>query len=173
VKPLIFQKSDGGKVEISRYALTRMLAFVQDTPRKNEAGGVLLGRHLLESPDIVVDEITVPMAGDRRGRSSFYRDHHRHQQAIQNAWQESRGTCAYLGEWHTHPERCPTPSGTDRREWLRKLQADVFDGDGLYFIVVGTSSLRIWEGMKTTLQCALIGEYVHPGVSGVQDNNPC
>jgi integrative and conjugative element protein (TIGR02256 family) len=173
VKLPIFRTSDGGKFETSRYALTRMLAFVQDTPRKKEAGGVLLGRHILESLDIVVDEVTVPMHGDRRGRIRFYRDYHRHQQTIHRAWHESRGTCTYLGEWHTHPESHPTPSGTDLREWQRKLQADVFDGDRLYFIVVGTATLRIWEGVKTTLECMRIGEYFHSGVSCVQDNNPC
>jgi integrative and conjugative element protein (TIGR02256 family) len=171
-EPSIFRKSDAGRLEIGQHALARMLAFVQSTPRKTEAGGVLLGRYLLESTDIVIDGITIPMPGDCRSRSSFYRDHRRHQQAIDRAWRESGGTCAYLGEWHTHPERRPLPSGTDRREWRRKLREDVFDGDRLYFIVVGIESLRVWEGIRSSLECRLIGEYLHAQGDGhVEDED--
>lgn len=172
-KPAIFRKSDAGKLEIGQHALTRMLAFVQSTPRKTEAGGVLLGRYILESADIVIDEITIPMPGDRRSRSGFYRDHRRHQKVIDRAWRESGGTCAYLGEWHTHPESRPVPSDTDRREWRRKLKEDVFDSDRLYFIVVGIESLRAWEGARSRLECRLIGEYLHVRGGGrVEDEDP-
>ena len=132
---------------------------MQNTFYKREAGGVLLGRYIRESLDIVIDQVTVPMKGDRRQRFSFFRDHHRHQRAIDRAWQETRGTTHYLGEWHTHPESIPIPSNTDLKDWQCRLKQDVFSGNALYFVIVGTETLRIWEGDKNSLACQLIGEF--------------
>ncbi len=150
---------DGGKLEISIRALTQMREFVQDAPYKREAGGVLLGRYIRESLDIVVDEVTVPMWGDRRGWFNFFRARRPHQKAIDRAWQESGGTTTYLGEWHTHPECVPTPSPTDLKDWERQLKKDVFDGDSLYFIIIGIDSLRIWEFNHRNLTRQLIGDF--------------
>lgn len=154
----IFPKSGGGKLEISLPALSQMLKFRQDSLWKREAGGVLMGRYIRESLDVVIDNVTVPMCGDRRRRFDFFRDRDRHQQAINRAWQESDGTTHYLGEWHTHPERIPTPSSTDQTNWNQHLQRDIFSGDTLLFIIVGTEFLRVWEGHRQSLSYALIGE---------------
>ncbi len=71
-----------------------------------EAGGVLLGRHLLDTEDVVVDEVTTPQKSDRRSRFSFFRSK-RHNVIAQDRWSEDASTLAYLGSWHTHPERDP------------------------------------------------------------------
>ncbi|MCL5960662.1 MAG: Mov34/MPN/PAD-1 family protein [Chloroflexi bacterium] len=163
MKSPIFKKPDGGKFEISIQALKSMLFFVQDTPGKTEAGGVLLGRHIIESTDMVVDEITVPTGKDRRGRNCFRRDRSAHQTLIDNAWRDSGCTCAYLGEWHTHAEDNPTPSGVDLRDWRRKLRKDVFEGHCLYFIIVGTRRLGVWEATRQGFGCVFLGDCNHFG----------
>jgi integrative and conjugative element protein (TIGR02256 family) len=154
----IFPKSDGGKLEISLLAMSRMLKFRQDSCWKREAGGVLMGRYIRDCLDVVIDDITAPMHGDRRGRFNFFRDHARHQRAINQAWHESEGTTHYLGEWHTHPEKIPTPSPTDQTNWNQHLKRDIFSSDTLFFIIVGTEFIRIWEGHRQSLDYALIGE---------------
>ena len=53
-------------------------------------------------------------------------------------------TMAYLGLWHTHPEPCPTPSNTDKRGWEKTVSADMFEGDRLFFPIVGTTLIRVW-----------------------------
>jgi integrative and conjugative element protein (TIGR02256 family) len=159
MKPLL-NKPDGGKLEISLCALSCMLAFTQNAFYKREAGGVLRGRYIYESFDIVIDKVTVPMLGDRRRRNSFHRARLLHQNAIDQAWQDSGGTCTYLGEWHTHPERNPVPSDIDLTNWGSRLRDDIFSGEMLYFIIVGTKHLRVWEGSKGTLTYRLIGELV-------------
>lgn len=169
MKPPIFRKFDSGKLEISKYALSRMLIFIQDALHKQEAGGVLLGRYIRESLDIVIDEVTVPMIGDRRRKFSFFRSRRSHQKVLDKVWQETGGTSVYLGEWHTHPESYPVPSRTDLKDWKRKLREDVFDGDALYFIILGIKSLRIWEGRKSSLSCELIGELCYLGERNVKD----
>lgn len=158
MKSPIFTKSDGGKLEISSHALSCMLAFVQDTRRKPEAGGVLIGRYIRDSREIVIDEVTVPMAGDCRRRFSFWRSRQPHQQALDQSWLESGGTSTYLGEWHTHPENIPIPSDTDIKNWQDRLKKDIFSGDILFFIIVGIKILRVWEGNKRTLVFQLLSE---------------
>lgn len=157
--PVILRRPGGGKVGISQAALTCILNYIQDGPEKAEAGGVLLGRHILDSEDVVIDLVTVPMPGDCRSRYCFRRSQRPHQKAIDRAWRKSHGTCAYLGEWHTHPESVPRPSGVDCREWRRKLEEDIYPGDTLFFVIAGTDTVRVWEGSRSGCDFQLIGEF--------------
>ncbi len=144
---LTFARVRGGRLQIGPSALAVMHQYVQDAPEKAEAGGILLGRHILGTHDTIVDDVTVPMPGDRRGRFQFFRARRRHQEAIDRAWRESGGTCTYLGEWHTHPEVCPMPSLVDRLRWQQKLLRDRF-GEPIFFVIVGIAEVRVWEGRR-------------------------
>lgn len=121
-----------------------MLGFLQDNPRKYEAGGVLIGRHLIGGEDIIVDQVTTPMRGDKRSILSFYRAQKSHQRALDRAWKVSGGVCTYLGEWHTHAEPIPLPSGVDERERTRNL-ATAQCSHPIFFVVFGMDSARVWE----------------------------
>lgn len=145
---VVFIARNGIRLKLDGVVVERLASYRQIAPHQSEAGGVLLGRYLLASSDIVVDEITEPMAGDVRSRFQFRRGRDNHQRHVDDAWHTSRGTCVYLGEWHTHPEPAPTPSSTDLHDWRRRLRADVFDGDALYFIIVGTRDIRAWQGAR-------------------------
>jgi len=57
-------------------------------------------------------------------------------------WRATRGTVRYLGEWHTHPEDHPTPSGLDRSEW-RRLATGRRDKRPQLSIIVGRKSLYV------------------------------
>ena len=142
---LTFARPGGGRLHVGPDALVTVRSYRQTAPDDMEAGGVLLGRYLLGSPDVVVDRVTTPLPGDRRTRTSFYRHHAGHQALIDQAWTESGGRCAWLGEWHTHPEPSPAPSWVDRRDWRRRLKRDVYD-EVLFFLIVGTQSTSAWEG---------------------------
>ncbi|BAZ18985.1 hypothetical protein NIES4071_108700 (plasmid) [Calothrix sp. NIES-4071] len=158
---LILTKFDGGKLEISSHALSQMLAYVQNTRCKPEAGGVLIGRYIASSFDIIIDEVTVPMKGDRMQRYRFQRARKRHQQVLDQTWLSSGGTSNYLGEWHTHPEDVPTPSNTDIKNWQRHLKYDTFNAENLFFIIIGIQNIQIWEGSKSNISITLIGELQH------------
>lgn len=140
---LVYQVTPRQRLIIVQSAVEQMLSFAQHHWWQLEAGGVLLGRHLLDSHDLVVDEVTTPKSGDRRSRFGFFRSK-RHEALAQARWAQQAGTGAYLGLWHTHPEEDPTPSGVDRQDWAQAVSNDGFDGDRLFFPIVGTHRVRVW-----------------------------
>ena len=150
---LTFLRREKGLLKLSGKAVAEMNRYVQNEQDAQEAGGVLLGRHILGGQDIVADLVTVPRIEDRRSRYRFSRAREQHQAVIDSVWQKSEKTCTYLGEWHTHPERSPVPSGVDRRDWRRRLREDQFYGAGLFFVIVGTEEIAVWEGFEQDRSC--------------------
>ena len=142
---LVFVRSADGLLGISPDALSSVSDYVQDRSATPEAGGVLLGRRLLDCNDVAVDEITRPQPGDSRSRYQFFRRRSGHQQAVDKAWTDSGGSSIYVGEWHSHPEPSPSASTVDLRTWAEKTTSDV-TGDGLFFIIVGIDEIAVWEG---------------------------
>lgn len=145
--PLIFNRAENGRIQISGSCAEILLSFRQLKLEDHEAGGVLLGRYIVASHDIVVDKITTPQPDDERSRNRFFRARQKHQEIIDKAWSESRGTLTYLGEWHTHPENAPHPSIIDRVGWTKKLMIDEF-ADALFFVIIGTEQMGVWEGKR-------------------------
>lgn len=140
---LVYRVTPRQRLIIVEHVLQHMQAFAQRRWWDREAGGVLMGRHLLDSHDVVVDEVSTPQNTDRRGRCSFFRSH-KHEQVAHQRWLHEHSTSAYLGLWHTHPERDPTPSGVDLRDWENAVANDVYEGSRLFFPIVGTERIRVW-----------------------------
>jgi len=149
---MIFMLSNKGHIKLSEQVLQKIRTYCQRNKIDSEAGGILLGRFLLNSKDIIIDEITVPMIGDKSSRYSFYRSAKIHQNAINAAWNKSDGTCHYLGEWHTHPEDYPQPSRRDIVNWNNHLKRDIFSNRYLYFIIAGNKDISVWEGDRRNLK---------------------
>lgn len=143
--PRVFCRRRSGRVQIGLEALSTLLRYRQLTDDAHESGGVLLGRYIRDSDDIVIDKVTTPQPEDRSSRSRFFRSRKQHQELIDEAWSTSKETTAYLGEWHTHPEAGPNPSMIDRIGWQKKLLFD-HSSEAIFFIIVGTKDIRIWEG---------------------------
>ncbi|MEW5727782.1 MAG: Mov34/MPN/PAD-1 family protein [Pseudomonadota bacterium] len=106
-----------------------------------EAGGVLLGS--LRGPHMEVLGCSEPMGQDRRTRFLFDRRDPGHVSMVRAAMAKSGGTVGYIGEWHTHPEPTPTPSGQDERNWRGLLRQA---GHRLAFVILGTEGLYVRDG---------------------------
>ncbi|PGB81752.1 hypothetical protein COM05_18850 [Bacillus toyonensis] len=145
-------ESNEFQLKISKSVNNTLNHYRQLKMQDTEAGGVLLGRFLHESNNIVIDQITVPMENDIRTRYFFQKCREDHQDIIDKVWIESGGTCNYLGEWHTHPEPHPTPSSHDRNEWKKVLKYTVCDSNKLFFVIIGTKSIGVWVGYRTNLK---------------------
>ena len=140
-----FRRPGGGLLRISEHALATIEPYRQRRSAAPEAGGVLLGRLIVERPDVVVDAVTVPSRWDRWSRFGFVRAASPTQRAISRAWENSTGEQNYLGEWHTHPEDDPTPSGVDLSNWDRLARDARFEQDALFFVIAGRAHIRAWE----------------------------
>jgi len=142
---LLFKISSEGTLYISKKATRKFISYRQDTSRKNEAGGILLGRQFENNPDVIVDDITTPLIGDKRSRCQFYRSVSHHKKAV-SKWKKSNGTCLYLGLWHSHPEMVPRPSSVDFGDWTNALKHGQYEGNSLFFMIVGIKEICCWQG---------------------------
>ncbi|MGG0888960.1 Mov34/MPN/PAD-1 family protein [Cytobacillus horneckiae] len=126
-------------------AIEKMLKYRQDKSFSLEAGGILIGRILLENEHYIIDDVSEPMSTDKRSRFRFSRKPVGHQEYFNSIWERENRCCFYLGEWHTHPEFVPIPSYVDRMDWDRLLRLN-FENDTLFFIIVGIKKIKVWYG---------------------------
>jgi integrative and conjugative element protein (TIGR02256 family) len=125
------------------FSTTTLEAFcqhIQGGDADCEAGGLLLGS--VHGVHILIEQATVPTACDKRFRYLFERMPFGHEAVALSRWTASQGTIRYLGEWHTHPEDHPHPSGLDRSEW-RRLSAERRDRRPMLAVIVGRKSLYV------------------------------
>lgn len=101
----------GYEVHFINKVLSIFAKFKQKEPKQKEAGGILFGQ--VKDKKIYITRVTLPNAFDSSSRTSFKRDRKVLQVLIDYEFQNSEGKNNYLGEWHTHPEKCPSPSATD------------------------------------------------------------
>jgi integrative and conjugative element protein (TIGR02256 family) len=105
-----------------------------------EAGGLLLGS--VHGNHMLIEQVTVPTVQDKRFRCLFERMPFSHETIALARWTTSQGTIRYLGEWHTHPEDYPYPSGLDRTEW-NNLAVKRYDKRPVLVVIVGRKSLHV------------------------------
>lgn len=148
-EPMLFKRPRDGVIKVRPSVQQVLQGYVQRTPRMPEAGGVLMGSRLLEGGDVVISAVSVPMPGDHQSRFRFIRQQEHHQRCVERAWKNSGGIINYLGEWHTHPENDPNPSALDKGEWRRLVKECHYDGEELFFLIVGIESWGLWEVAST------------------------
>ncbi|WP_205621167.1 Mov34/MPN/PAD-1 family protein, partial [Acidovorax temperans] len=105
-----------------------------------EAGGLLLGS--VHGGHLLIEQATVPTPWDKRFRYLFERMRFGHEAIALSRWTATQGIIRYLGEWHTHPEDYPHPSGLDRSEWSR-LSAQRRDMRPMLAVIVGRKALYV------------------------------
>lgn len=105
-----------------------------------ESGGVLLGT--VHERGLLVTVATTPTRLDRQFRYLFERLPFGHRAVARRQWRQSAGTTRYIGEWHTHPQDIPVPSGIDLNEW-QKLAKKRADKRPLLAVIVGRNGLHV------------------------------
>ncbi len=125
---------------IEANVVKKMLNFLQDSVCKNESGGVLVG-YYIDSFSFVITDISTPSERDKSSRYSFHRSAKAAQRFINECFKNSNGKKIYLGEWHTHPEEHPMPSGTDLCSYKKQLQLNQLNSPITFMLILGILSL--------------------------------
>ena len=133
--------SIGGEVllHFSSEVMAVFEANVQ-TERRPESGGILLGT--VHDHGMLITHATVPSRFDRQLPMFLSREARGHRAVAQRMWRASGGIVRYLGDWHTHPEDDPSPSGIDLREW-HQLALLRNDGRPALSVIVGRREMHV------------------------------
>ena len=97
-----------------------------------EAGGQLFAK--IERNVWRVVAATGPRSMDRRGRFHFWPDRRSEQREIEEHFATG---LVYVGDWHTHPEKVPTPSHDDILSIENVVRESTFYTSGLLLCIVG------------------------------------
>lgn len=100
------------KVIISETVINIIENFKQNNRKDNESGGVLFGQ--IHDNNIYILKASTPNKYDKAGRYSFECNKDAAQIIIDFEFINSGNKTIYIGEWHTHPENYPNPSGIDK-----------------------------------------------------------
>jgi len=106
-----------------------------------EAGGLLFAE--FDFPFIRIVEASTPHATDKRWRTLFVPNRILQRGLIKKHFKKGRH---FVGEWHTHPEPNPTPSGLDLKSMGDAFLKSQHELNCFIMIIVGnkTGALGLW-----------------------------
>ena len=104
----------------------------------SEAGGQLFAR--FKEEQIRVERATGPRATDRRSRFGYIPDRRREQEEIDSM--HGLGL-HFIGDWHTHPERVPSPSASDIRSIREAVTRSMHHLNGFVLLIAGTEAFPL------------------------------
>lgn len=134
---IIFNKNPVKILLFSDSSISTMQKFIQNTNSKCEAGGIILGE--VKGKHIYVTDVSSPKKNDIRKSTYFERKDKAHISFYEYRYNQNNCT-KYFGEWHTHPEKQPTPSLTDKKEW-NKICKMIKEPN--IFLIIGTHNIYI------------------------------
>jgi integrative and conjugative element protein (TIGR02256 family) len=118
----------------------------------HETGGVLVGHYDDSHHEAIVEMLAPKPSDSRAGRSAFVRGTKKLKGFLSSLWRSTTPRLHYIGEWHTHPDGVPEPSGTDRDS----MWAIATDGRAMCpepVLVILGGNFR---------DCILVGAFVFP-----------
>lgn len=137
------KKSSKVKVRISSEVHNTLKEFQTTNNFLVEYGGIIVGFYNAAEDAYVITDITWPQKEDLQAKFRFVRKDHAHQSIMDNLWEKSGRVKSYLGEWHSHREKRPSPSWIDKNSWKKKVKEQI-NYDISFFIIVGMEEIRCW-----------------------------
>lgn len=111
-----------------------------------EAGGQLFA--IIDGERWTIVEATGPRRSDRRWRFGFRSSRTMEQAEITDRFAKG---LHYVGDWHTHPESIPTPSGEDLGSMAEMIRTSDYQTTGLLMLIIGTQPPPL--GLHISLHC--------------------
>jgi len=133
---------------IARSVLNLIERFKQTNNKDNESGGILFGQ--VTEKEVYILKVTPPNKFDRASRYSFDCNKDAAQVIINYEFLNSGQKTIYIGEWHTHPENYPNPSGVDKMMIDNQYFKNKLNEPFLILIIQGLKGLyvAIFDGKK-------------------------
>jgi len=142
---LVYEKESGGPtVTFSEAAISTMTRHRQTDAKSKEAGGQLFAK--FEGNNTVVIGATEPKTLDSRARCRFIPNRWLQQMEIKSLHREGKH---FVGDWHTHPEPIPSPSGEDIKSMVECFRKSRHELKAFLMVIVGTAKLP--EGLFVCL----------------------
>ncbi|PQJ36790.1 hypothetical protein BSZ35_00095 [Salinibacter sp. 10B] len=104
-----------------------------------ETGGILVGQYVNSNRVAEVSKVIGPPPDSTGGRYWFERGKRGLSERLNALWDDG---VYYLGEWHTHPDKSPRPSVTDRTHMCKIQRSESYDCAVPVLIVVGGRIMR-------------------------------
>ncbi len=136
------------KIHISDTVIEIFEKYKQKNIKDNESGGILIGQ--IKDDNIYILKASIPNKFDKSSRYYFECNKDAAQIIINYEFYNSGKRSIYLGEWHTHPENIPTPSGIDKRMIKGQFNRNKLNEPFLILIIQGLEEiyLSLYDGKK-------------------------
>ncbi|WP_074669435.1 Mov34/MPN/PAD-1 family protein [Geoalkalibacter ferrihydriticus] len=131
---LAYSTETGGPLVIlNNEVVASLVRHRQLSAKDKEAGGQLFAR--FDGGNTIIVEATEPKLLDRRGRYGFLPNRLLQRQEIKARHKKGRH---FVGDWHTHPQPIPSPSGEDIRSMVDCFRKSRHELKTFLMIIVGT-----------------------------------
>ncbi len=127
-----------GRITLPSPCLDDLAQHRQKTWLSLENGGQLFAR--IEGEKLTVERITVTKGRSRRTRFGFLPDRTAEQADINAMFAAG---LHYVGDWHTHPEPVPTPSGSDEAKLSDIFRKSSHELPFMLIVIVGQAEFPL------------------------------
>lgn len=132
---MIKMKKKGFKVEFDDTSIEKLKKY-QQKKGEYESGGILVGEVYPIENKVIIKDIIV----SKKAKRSFMGvniDKKEMQEKLERIRKNTDYKYYYIGDWHTHPEKNPTPSWIDKRSYKKTLKTIVLQTNFVVFLIVG------------------------------------
>lgn len=155
------------ELRIDEAVLEKLFSHRQCTCFHKEAGGQLFA--VISKGVWNVVEATGPRRSDHRSRYGYVPDRAAEQIEIDEQFAKGRH---YVGDWHTHPQRRPRPSGSDLSSISKVASQTRHELPGFLLMIVGTRKAPgdVWVSLhdgsdRTGIRLVACKDRSHAGMS--------
>ena len=148
----------GQHLDFHNNVLDHFHSWRQLHPGMSEAGGQLFGA--FDGAGITISLATGPRLSDRRGRFFFVADRFAERREISAL---HKSGLHYFGDWHTHPQSLPGPSGTDLASMADLFVRSKHELRAFLMVIVGTANFP--DGLHVSLHEANTWSKLNPTTS--------
>jgi integrative and conjugative element protein (TIGR02256 family) len=126
------ERAGGPAIILTDKTLSTMAKYRQLDPKAKEAGGQLFAK--FDSADTIIVEATTPKLLDKRTRYGFKPNRMLQKLEIYDRYRKG---LHFVGDWHTHPEKYPSPSDKDISDMAECFNLSIHNLRAFVMVIMG------------------------------------